>query len=179
MLVITMLLLRQTEYADRAGVAVDPAAQMRVIAHAPFRFVAIVIADYVRHAPRYAEGLVGRLGMLDVPLPRAVVVMLIVLVIAVALTNDVRFTAKERMLAAVAIAASMLLISVSQYLIWTAPNAPFIDGIQGRYFLPLLPLAMAALGGTVKRKLPVDVIFAALAVADLLAVLAITPLPRP
>jgi hypothetical protein len=51
--------------------------------------------------------------------------------------------------------------------------------VQGRYFLPLLPLAMAACGGTVRRKVPVDVIFAALIVADLLAVVALTPTPRP
>ena len=178
-LIVTALLLRRTFYADRPGAFVDPAAQLRGIAHAPFTFIAIVIGDYARHAPRYAEELVGRLGSLDVALPRIVILMLIAVVIAVALTNDVRFTAKERALAALSIATSMLLISTSQYLNWTPPHARFIDGVQGRYFLPLLPLAMAACGGTVRRRVPVDVICAVLIVADLFAVVALTPTPRP
>jgi len=178
-LAITTLLLHQTNYADRPGVMVDPSAQLRVIVYAPFRFIGIVIADYLRHAPRYAEGLVGRLGMLDVPLPRIVIGMLLVTVIAVALTNESRLTAKERVLAAVSIALSMLLISASQYLIWTPPGAGYIEGMQGRYFLPLLPLAMAAVSGTVRRRIAPDVVFAVLAIADIVAILAITPKPRP
>jgi uncharacterized membrane protein len=178
-LAITTLLLHQTNYAHRPGVMVDPSAQLRAIVHAPLRFIGIVIADYFRHVPRYAEGLVGRLGMLDVPLPRIVIGMLLVTVIAVALTSELRLTAKERALAAVSIALSMLLISVSQYLIWTPPGAGYIDGMQGRYFLPLLPLAMAAAGGTVRRRIAPDVVFALLAIADLVAIIAITPKPHP
>jgi len=178
-LAITALLLHQTNYAHRPGVMVDPAAQLRVIAHAPFRFIGIVIFDYLRHVPRYAEGLVGRLGMLDVPLPRIVIGMLLVTVIAVALTSESRLTAKDRALAGLSIALSMLLISVSQYLIWTPPGAGYIEGMQGRYFLPLLPLAMAAVGGTVRRCIAPDVIFAVLAIADVAAILAIIPKPGP
>jgi len=177
-LAITVLLLQQTNYSDRPGMVIDPAAQLRAMLHAPFRFIGVVIADYVRHGPRYAEGLVGRLGMLDVPLPRVVIAMLLLTVIAVALTNDVRFTAKERVLAALSIALSMLVISASQYLIWTPTAAPYIEGVQGRYFLPLLPLAMAALGGTVRKRIAPDVVFAVLAIADILAIVAITPKPR-
>ena len=178
-LAITTLLLHQTSYAHRPGVMVDPSAQLRVIVEAPFRFIGIVIVDYLRHAPRYAEGLVGRLGMLDVPLPRIVIGMLIATLIAVALTNELRLTATERALAGLSIALSMLLISVSQYLIWTPPGAGYIDGMQGRYFLPLLPLAMAAAGGTLRRRIAPDVVFAVLAIADIAAILAIIPKPRP
>lgn len=178
-LAITALLLHQTNYAHRPGVLVDPAAQLRVILHSPFRFIGIVIVDYLRHVPRYAEGLVGRLGMLDVPLPRIVIGMLLVTVIAVALTNESRLTAKERALAGLSIALSMLLISISQYLIWTPPGAGYIDGMQGRYFLPLLPLAMAAVGGAVRRRIAPDVVFAVLAIADIAAILAIIPKPGP
>ena len=44
---------------------------------------------------------------------------------------------------ALAAFAAVLLIFLSEYLSWTSVGAAFVDGVQGRYFLPialLLPL---------------------------------------
>ncbi len=43
----------------------------------------------------------------------------------------------------------MFAVFLSIYLVWSAPGASFVEGVQGRYFLPLLPalaLAMPNLG---------------------------------
>jgi uncharacterized membrane protein len=48
----------------------------------------------------------------------------------------------QRGILAAVIVASLLILSLSQYLIWTELGAGVIEGLQGRYFLPIAPLAL-------------------------------------
>jgi uncharacterized membrane protein len=41
----------------------------------------------------------------------------------------------------------LVLISASQYAVWTPYDAKYIEGLQGRYFSPLVPAAVWALHG--------------------------------
>ena len=50
------------------------------------------------------------------------------------------------------ILAVIALIFVSLYIQWTKPDSQGIDGIQGRYFIPLLPAAGLLIGSIVKNK---------------------------
>jgi uncharacterized membrane protein len=43
----------------------------------------------------------------------------------------------------------------AQYLTWTRPLAPFVDGVQGRYFIPLAPVLALALPAAPKFIRPV------------------------
>lgn len=43
--------------------------------------------------------------------------------------------------------ATLVLISASQYAVWTPLGARFVEGIQGRYFIPVAPFAVWALHG--------------------------------
>jgi uncharacterized membrane protein len=42
-------------------------------------------------------------------------------------------------------------ISLASYLGWTPPCAHFVDGVQGRYFIPLIPLALLVVSGRFVR----------------------------
>lgn len=48
--------------------------------------------------------------------------------------------------------AVVVLIFTSLYVEWTAIGGNFIHGVQGRYFLPILPLVMILLGSVIKVK---------------------------
>lgn len=51
------------------------------------------------------------------------------------------FFVREKMYIGVIIFINVLLIFTSLYVQWTAAGSSIIDGIQGRYFLPLVPIA--------------------------------------
>ena len=126
----------------RSGV--QPQAQLRGVLAAPLRFLSLAATDYVLHAPRYAAQFVGNFGWLDTPLPRAATVLWALLLLAAACTGGnpaLALAAWQRWLAAAVTGGVLLFISLSQYVTWTPLGANFVDGLQGRYFLPLAPVA--------------------------------------
>jgi uncharacterized membrane protein len=51
----------------------------------------------------------------------------------------------QRLLAAVVAIASIVSIELSEYISWTAVGANVIEGVQGRYFIPIAPLLLVAI----------------------------------
>ncbi|HEY6324038.1 MAG TPA: DUF2142 domain-containing protein [Thermoanaerobaculia bacterium] len=123
---------------------VHPEAQLRGVLAAPLRFLGLAAADYVHHLPRYGAGFVGIFGWLDTPLPKPSMVLWGLLLLAAALTGGdpaLALAAWQRRLAVAVTVAVLLLLSLSQYVTWTPLGAGFVDGLQGRYFLPVAPVA--------------------------------------
>ena len=109
-------------------------------------FPTLVIAkDYVAHGALYAEQLVGRLGMLDVFLPRWLIRIEWIFLAVLAITAGESVPRVQRLLAMFVVLATMGAISVGLYFAWTPSCASLIEGIQGRYFLPIVPLALIAI----------------------------------
>ncbi len=122
----------------------QPMLQLRRALGEPLRFAGLAAADYLHHGLRYAAGFAGNFGWLDTPLPRPAIAIWGLLLLAAALTGGdagLALAAWQRWVAAAVVAATMLLLSLSQYVLWTRLGADFVDGLQGRYFLPLAPAA--------------------------------------
>jgi uncharacterized membrane protein len=129
----------------RLETGTDPGRQIHDVLLHPFHFFRVVLMDYAVHAPRYLSQLVGRLGWLDTPLPAPLLVAyLAVLLALVFLDASPRIEVRpwQRGIAAAVVLAGMTFVSATEYTTWTPYGADFIEGIQGRYFLPLvLPAA--------------------------------------
>jgi uncharacterized membrane protein len=122
----------------------QPMMQLRQALGAPLRFAGLAAVDYLHHGLRYAAGFIGNFGWLDTPLPRPAMAIWGLLLLAAALTGGdagLALAVWQRWVAAAVTAATMLLLSLSQYVLWTRLGADFVDGLQGRYFLPLAPAA--------------------------------------
>jgi len=136
---------RAAYYPLRSDVPTEAAAQsIHVIRH-PLQFVQIAATDYWDHAAQYRDQLIGRLGWLDVGLPSFVIFGYLILFVYAALSVSLRLSAQERLMAALAFGGSLLLLSLSQYLVWTPVGAAQIEGLQGRYFLPIAALALLSI----------------------------------
>ena len=159
-------------FQTRSDMPIDKAAQLRFIALDPLRYVAITAGDFLHRGREYGEEMIGVLGWLDVRLPAPVVPLTALLLIAVAVTSGVRVTARERIAALVLALGCAVAVSLSLYLTWTPAGADFVGGIQGRYFLPILPLLLIAIGARL-RPLPPWAVAVAFLIVDVIAIVAV------
>lgn len=132
-------------YNARFGYPVDAAAQVRCIAAHPIRFAGVALRDLGTNGRFYIEEMIGRFGANEIKLSPFVITIEIILLIVVALTAGTALRARVRATAAAIIAMTIAGILLSQYLIWSVVCGDVIEGVQGRYFLEILPLFLAAI----------------------------------
>lgn len=132
-------------YNAWTGYPIDPGEQLRCILAAPLRFAGVVVRDLGGHGRRYVAEMIGRLGWINVYLPAWITAIEAVLLAAVGLTAAPALDGKRRATAVVIVLGTVIGIVTSQYLTWTVICSEHIDGVQGRYFLPLLPVALLLL----------------------------------
>jgi uncharacterized membrane protein len=133
------------EESVRAGAGVDPGAQIASSLVRPLRFAGLVAADFAARALGYGVEVLGRLGWLDAPVPMPALAALalgLAALLALDTSHGLRVEVWRRLLFGAVTAAAAVAIAASQYAMWTPYGAPFIEGIQGRYFHPLAPFAV-------------------------------------
>lgn len=125
----------------------DMAAQLFVLTGHPLRFLTLPLHSIWQH-PEILSQMLSLLGWLNLRLPRELVIGWAAALICAGLADVVgRDRTGGWMDAALLLASSfaaVLLIYCSQYLSFTPVGWDWISGVQGRYFLPLLPLIALA-----------------------------------
>jgi uncharacterized membrane protein len=130
-------------YNQRDGLPVDAAAQIGCIAAHPMQFARVVVHDVATNGRFYVEEMIGRFGANEIKLSPFVIAAEVIVLIAVALTAGAALQGRVRIAAVVIAATTFFAILLSQYLIWSVVCGEAIEGVQGRYFLPILPLCLA------------------------------------
>lgn len=152
----------------RLEVPIDPAAQARHVVGAPLAFLALVAHTVQARYLSYFHWMIGMLGRGDTPMPGWFypafgLGLLGCLILESGGSQGLGW--RPRMLMIAAAAASVLLIYAAQYVSWNSPGSPGpIEGVQGRYFLPLVPLAILSFPPLMARS--ADLLAAALASAQ-------------
>ncbi|TNC14208.1 DUF2142 domain-containing protein [Methylobacterium terricola] len=126
----------------------DTGAQVRVLLAHPSLILTLPAQCLfgLKRALTLAQGAIGTFGWNDRPLPAAVYAAwgagLIALVLMCRRGLRVRWA--DMALLGVAALVTAWLVALSQYLSWTHVGEARIDGPQGRYFLPLIPMFVLA-----------------------------------
>ncbi|MGH9367388.1 MAG: DUF2142 domain-containing protein [Thermoanaerobaculia bacterium] len=125
-----------------------PADQWAWIRSHPPGFVVHVAGEMLRQFPRLAAEFVGTLGWLDVRLPLAIVVAHGLLLVVVASTGGQTdcLVGLWRKFALGALLLGSVLIIYGALFVYSSAAGSSRTGLQGRYFLPLAPAALLALG---------------------------------
>ncbi|WP_028056036.1 DUF2142 domain-containing protein [Sphingobium bisphenolivorans] len=119
------------------------AAQLAVIMQDPAAYLRIVASSIAERAPVYALQIVGRFGWNAILLPLlAYPLALLMLGAAILSGAGSTFSMAQRLWWLAIVGGTALLIETAMYLTGTPLGADYIQGTQGRYFLPLLPLAL-------------------------------------
>lgn len=143
--------------AKLTGVAippgVDPTAQaLRLLAH-PAKIAPLVIDTFKFSGDLFLRGFIGQLGWLDVDMPHfynviALSELLLGTILAALTLRGISMGRGTRLTLALVILIAAAAIFALQYLTWTKVGAPIIDGVQGRYFLPLAMLSVGLLASS-------------------------------
>lgn len=124
---------------------VDPGAQLSFVLAAPGDYLMRVYRFYASNPQGWIESIVGRLGWLDTRLPFWFWNACWIVVVLTALCDgreDVVVNLPARLAAAVTVVLGVLAVTTAVYLSASRVGAAAIGGIQGRYFIPLLPTLM-------------------------------------
>jgi hypothetical protein len=149
----------------------DLAGQLRHVLGHPLAFLAAAAGTTAALLPAWLEGMVGNLGHFDVEIPAAATALGLAAVAASATLERSPLPRSGRLLLPATFLVCALAVLAMAYLGWTPVGSDRIQGVQGRYFLPILPFALAALPAVppaTRRALRAAV------VAALVAVLAIS-----
>lgn len=115
-------------------------AQIAAVMHHPVGFANALLRTWINYSPRYFEEAIGKFGWMDTPLPGPVVAFTWGLLLYVAITAGPQFTRQGRAVWWAFGGFGVFLVIITLYVTWNAPGAGVVDGMQGRYFLSLLPL---------------------------------------
>ncbi len=135
----------------------DSKVQVLLALKNPFKFIQLLLYTIDINANKYLLSLYGaELGWGElIQLNSLLPYILLIIYAFVALTDDElknKFKTYQLVWIMLVTLAIIGLIFTSLYVQWTTVGSTSILGVQGRYFLPILPLVMIILGAIIKLK---------------------------
>ncbi len=125
---------------------VSPQSQISFILSNPILFVSAFLYTISGHFQYYLVSFVGTFGWantsLDTQLPNILVYAYLIVLILVSLLDkdDLHINLNQKFISLIILLITFISIFTSEYLLWTVVGHSTIDGIYGRYFIPIAPL---------------------------------------
>ncbi len=141
---------------ETAQAIADPAEQVKFMLTHPLQFAGILLGDISVHGREYYLEWIAVYGYKYWVVPR-LVYFLFPLALALSLfssENSLEPSRRIRFGLAFTFVVSALATIVAMYVSNTPVGSPTVDGVQGKYFVPIATLAILALTGLTRLKLP-------------------------
>lgn len=151
----------------------SPPARILGLFRDPMPFLNLLIRSFEAYGGFYLESMIGRLGWLDIRLPAGTITMGLTLLMAAFVADGLEkntLSAPARAMFALTIIAYAMGSIVLLWAAWTPPGSLLLFGVQGRYFVPMLPAIAMILGtraGTGRPALIASRVFTGLLVLHL------------
>jgi uncharacterized membrane protein len=125
---------------------VDPVRQLAFVMGNPLFFIGTCLKSMVQAAPSMAAHFVGKFGWEKNYLPAAWLALLWLALAALVCSEKNPFSRRQRWgMSAVAI-LYVGGFAITMYLLWSAVGSTVMDNWQGRYFVPITPVVVLAVG---------------------------------
>ncbi|MGD0388686.1 MAG: DUF2142 domain-containing protein [Tepidisphaeraceae bacterium] len=130
--------------------SINPPQQVQYLLHHPGKIAPLLVSTAITHGKGIATGVIGMFGWNEIMMPMVLVVIYYAL-----LLTSVGADGRPRYWRGAIVAVSTAIVEVAAilttlYLEWTPVGERAVIGLSGRYFIPLLPLAIF-LGGAGNR----------------------------
>lgn len=146
--------------------------QMHFLLSHPFVILPIALVTLHLHGFRLVQEFIGVLGWLDIPLPRLFYAgSLLVLCLLLGMEGIVRHYGRVAAVMALILLACCAAVFGALYLDWTPVGGHTVEGLQGRYFIPLALFAAPLLSRRNHYPLPVLPVLGAWALTSMLVVI--------
>ena len=124
----------------------NAAAQKIFVMEHPSAFLAALRNSLIELCDWYWISFVGAWGFLwNVMLPKVFYVLYGIILAFFALSNELRLKLFERGVLLFAAFLSAIAFFLINYLIWSSVGGRLLEGVQGRYFIPITPIILFAL----------------------------------
>ncbi|MCL2390597.1 MAG: DUF2142 domain-containing protein, partial [Endomicrobia bacterium] len=117
--------------------------QIAYVLNNPVKFILLACKTYIAELPKYAGMFVGiRIGAKNTFLPIEYISYFayILFIAAVACSEKMYVKMKDKIVIAAVCVLTMFAVAGGLYAAWNVVGSPVIDGIQGRYFVPVVLL---------------------------------------
>jgi hypothetical protein len=136
----------------RPDARVSPRRQLDYLSAHPTAMITVPVETFLGDGMFLVKSFVGRLGSVDIALPAAFILVYLASLIAACWPGDRDQPPPPRLsqLSAVVLVATTLsvaAIGLLNYLYWTPVGSRSVDGLQGRYLIPLAPAALLLIRG--------------------------------
>lgn len=134
------------EYNKTANV--DQSRQISFIKENPIKFLKTFVKEFTIYGTEYIFGAVGsKLGWLNVNIETGIILIYIMILIfsAISEKTEHEFSNKSKLWIITIILAISALLKITMYIIFTPVGLERICGVQGRYYTPILFLAIMCL----------------------------------
>ncbi len=121
----------------------DAGAQVRFILAHPVSLLKIMNLTFRNEIPRICKEFVGVFGWAEVPLPLwfyGLSVLGFACIVFLLIFNYKKMKPALLAFGVASIVGLVLAVFIAGYVLWNRPGAPVISLIQGRYFIPALPI---------------------------------------
>jgi len=140
---------------------IDSAGQIHYVLTHPFAFLATLVRSMVINDSLYFNGLFGRIGFSFMQVP-AVAIIGSFLAMALSVLGSERMLTVRRNLLVIAAVAVLTVLAVFGvcYLTISAVGMATIEGVQGRYFVPILPVLLFGIAYVTKTRIDITKLIA-------------------
>lgn len=125
---------------------IDPSLQLRRALADPSGTLRLLFLSLWEQGLGALRQMVGVLGWVDTVLPMTAYIAYSLLLLGSAILDGNTFSLSVRLTLALLFAGTLLAVFFGLYLVWTPLGWGRVVGVQGRYFLPMLPLLGGAIG---------------------------------
>ena len=128
---------------DVPGNPFNPEAQKKFILDNPVKYIGIIFSSISNYFGLYMTSIVGLFGWNDTGLPDVLVYLFIFMILLTAtinLGNEIKIGLLQKIIPLLIFFAGVIIIETGLYIYSNLPGADLIVGVQGRYFIPLVPL---------------------------------------
>lgn len=134
--------------------------QLKYIINNPINYLKTLVKTMLYNRNFYISGIIGMFGLLDTYIPTIYIVMYSLSAAGVIISDfsmcPVKFDWKYKLVAALGSIATICAVFTGLYILWTSMElgvgAETITGVQGRYFIPIIPLAIIIFANSTLKK---------------------------
>jgi uncharacterized membrane protein len=147
-----LLYLWQSINYTNIGIFANYEYNHNILIHKPLIFLGLLGKTLGLNLSGYVRGTIGTLGWAHIEFPIWVYVFTTILFfISFIFMPEKKIKLGHRFAAAGIFIGVVTFIHALMFCTWTAPNSNMITGLQGRYFVQLLPLTFLILGNNIVR----------------------------